>query len=237
MARSAGTARADADTARTTSGSARPRGGTARGGTGLGPADRSDDRREQILLAAAQVIGDRGFGHTRIADVARTAGVSSALVLYYFQTRDRLLTEALRFSEDVFYETMSAHLDALATPTQRLSELITLSCAPRTRPDLPASWMLWLDLWSQAVRHPEAARHRAELDTRWRAVVVAIVHDGQARGDFGAADADRFALALTSLLDGLAVQVILEDPVVTPFAAISIAGDLCRLWLGVDLPT
>ena len=30
-------------------------------------------------------------------------GASSALVIYYFGTKDRLLTDALRYSEDLFY--------------------------------------------------------------------------------------------------------------------------------------
>ena len=59
-----------------------------------------DLRREQMLRAAAELIGERGFSETRIADVARRAGASPALVIYYFGTKDQLLTEALRFSED-----------------------------------------------------------------------------------------------------------------------------------------
>ena len=42
----------------------------------------------------------RGYADTRIADVAEHAGTSPALVIYYFKTRDQLLTEALRYSED-----------------------------------------------------------------------------------------------------------------------------------------
>ena len=57
-----------------------------------------DLRREQMLRAAAEIIGERGFSETRIADVAARADASPALVIYYFGTKDRLLTEALRFS-------------------------------------------------------------------------------------------------------------------------------------------
>lgn len=57
-----------------------------------------------MLRAAAELICERGFGDTRIADVAKRAGVSSALVIYYFGTRDRLLVDALRYSEESFYE-------------------------------------------------------------------------------------------------------------------------------------
>ena len=56
-------------------------------------ADTADQRREQMLRAAIEVIEERGFPETRIADVAARAGTSPALVIYYFKTKDQLLTE------------------------------------------------------------------------------------------------------------------------------------------------
>src|SRR5579875_4069268 len=58
----------------------------------------ADGRREQMLRAALEVIAERGYPETRITDVAAQAGISAALVIYYFKTRDQLLTEAIRFS-------------------------------------------------------------------------------------------------------------------------------------------
>ena len=63
-------------------------------------AQVTEQRREQMLRAALEVIVARGYADTRIADVAEHAGTSPALVIYYFKTRDQLLTEALRYSED-----------------------------------------------------------------------------------------------------------------------------------------
>ena len=56
----------------------------------------ADVRRDQMLVAAAHLIAERGFSDTRIADVADRVGASPALVIYYFGTKDSLLTEALR---------------------------------------------------------------------------------------------------------------------------------------------
>src|ERR1700753_4410729 len=73
----------------------------AQNGTGQSPTAR----REQLLRAALEIIVTRGYADTRIADVAEHAGISPALVIYYFKTRDQLLTEALRYSEDAWYAT------------------------------------------------------------------------------------------------------------------------------------
>ena len=57
-----------------------------------------------MLRAAAEVMSERGFAETRIADVAARAGASSPLVIYYFGTKDRLLLDALRYSETSLFE-------------------------------------------------------------------------------------------------------------------------------------
>jgi AcrR family transcriptional regulator len=193
-----------------------------------------DDRREQMLRAAIEVIGERGFPDTRIADVGRRVGASSALVIYYFGTKDRLLTEALRYSEDLFYAEVAQRLAAIDGAKDKLEALVRLSCNNEPMGGLPGSWVLWLDLWAQAVRHPEVSRDREELDQRWRNQIADIVRVGQASGEFAKVDPDAFALLFSSLLDGLVVQVALGDSTVSQQVAIDISMGLCSRELGFD---
>ncbi len=98
--------------------------------------EQNEARRIEMLRAAAELICERGFGDTRIADVAKRAGVSSALVIYYFGTRDRLLVDALRYSEESFYEAAEKMLAEVPSLRERLSLLIQWTCVPegaRTR--------------------------------------------------------------------------------------------------------
>ena len=87
-------------------------------------------------------------------------------------------------------------------------------------PDLGA---LWMDLWARSVRHAAVGRVRGEFDARWRRVIAGTVADGQAAGDFADIDAEEFATALAALLDGLRVQLVLDDPAVDPPTAVRIA--------------
>ena len=60
-------------------------------------------------------------------------------------------------------------------------------------------------------------KDRIELDQRWRDTIAQVVRDGQAAGEIGrSVDADDFAITFSALLDGLSIQVALEDPVVDP---------------------
>ena len=134
-----------------------------------------------MLRAAAELICERGFGDTRIADVAKRAGVSSALVIYYFGTRDRLLVDALRYSEESFYEAAEKMLAEVPSLRERLSLLIKWTCVPEADNEIPGAWGLWFDLWAQAFRHDEVKAGRVELDARWRAMIVDAVKSAELR--------------------------------------------------------
>jgi AcrR family transcriptional regulator len=192
----------------------------------------SDDRREQMLRAAMDVIAERGFADTRISDVGRRAGASSALVIYYFGTKDRLLTEALRYSEDLFYAECARRLDAVEGARAKLEELVRVCCANEALDGLASSWVLWSDMWAQAVRRPDLSRDREQLDQRWRDMVADILREGVASGEFAGVDVDEFALVLTALLDGLLVQVTLGDPTVSPARATDVTMRLAARELG-----
>src|SRR5580693_1795362 len=193
--------------------------GSAGSGGGAKAADgkAAEQRREQLLRAALDVIVNRGYADTRIADVAEHAGTSPALVIYYFKTRDQLLTEALRYSEDQWYATGLERLEAIATAAGRLAELITTT-------GKPTEWLLWLDLWALSPRNPGVAAVRRKFDERWRQTIETTVLTGQEAGEFSATvDAREFAVTLSAMLDGMAVQIALEDPDVPPARAYDLA--------------
>src|ERR1700678_1994355 len=133
----------------------------AGGSAGSHDGKAAEQRRAQLLRAALDAIVSRGYADTRIADVAEHAGTSPALGIYYFKTRDQLLTEPLRYSEDQWYETGLERLAAIATAAGRLAELIAMTCLPDTDPGTttgkPTEWLLWLDLWGLSPRHPGGA--------------------------------------------------------------------------------
>jgi AcrR family transcriptional regulator len=190
-------------------------------------------RREQLLRSALEVIVARGYADTRIADVAEHAGTSPALVIYYFKTRDQLLTEALRYSEDAWYAAGTQRLASITTAAGRLTELIAMTCLPGTDPAQRSEWLLWLDLWALSPRNQGVATVRRKFDERWREEISATVLSGQESGEFSVAiDASEFAVTLSALLDGMAVQIALEDPDVPPSRAYDLAMRYAASQLG-----
>jgi AcrR family transcriptional regulator len=194
-------------------------------------ADSPDSRRSQMLRAALDVLVERGFPDTRIADVAERAQVSPALVIYYFKTKDRLLTKAMRYAEDLWYADGARRLAVLPTAAARLEEIVAMSCIPEEE-QVHESWAIWLDLWATALRHPEVRRVREEFDEHWRETISRIVREGQASGEFAEVDAEDFAVGFSATLDGFAVQIALDDPVVTAGRAFELSMRFAARELG-----
>jgi AcrR family transcriptional regulator len=193
----------------------------------------ADARRDQMLAAAATLIAERGFSDTRIADVAERVGASPALVIYYFGTKDSLLTEALRWSERSFYAATEEMLRSTPKLRKRLELLVEWTLVPDKQTALTGDWGLWFDLWAQAFRHPEVKKDRAELDLQWRDLIARVVQAGIDAGEIEKLDVETFAIMWGSLLDGLVVQVALDDPVVDAERARKVALDVAAKELGL----
>ena len=192
-------------------------------------------RRMQMLEAAAEVIGERGLCDTRVADVAERAGLSAALVVYYFGTKEKLLTEALAFADDRFYLDAFHELTGIGGARERLVRLIELACPQIEGSGNDGYWALWVELWSRALRNAEAARKREALDRRWRNTIAEVVREGQREREFGPRDPNRFATHLAALMDGLALQVLLRDSEVSSESMREICLEEAARQLGFDL--
>jgi AcrR family transcriptional regulator len=181
----------------------------ARSGTAKAP----EERRRRILGATVGVVRERGFAGTRVSDIAAAADTSSGLVLYHFGSLAGALTEALTGVEDAFYTELERGLAGAPGPVQRLRLMAELGSGSG-----PAvgDWTLWLELWVRALRDGTARAARESLDRRWRATLREVVDEGTRSGVFHPRDAAATTVRLACLMDGLAIQLALHDPGMTP---------------------
>jgi AcrR family transcriptional regulator len=194
----------------------------------------ADTRRAQMLAAALDVISERGFADTRIADVAERIGISPALVIYYFKTKDQLLTEAIRHYEDTWYAEGKRRMDELPTAAKRIEEFVAMNLLPDQDPELDSDWTLWLEFWVQAVRNADVAVVRRQSDERWREVLVSLTLEGQQSGEFKGIDPHEFSIFVSALMDGLTVPIALRDPVLDPVGAFELSMRYISQHLGFE---
>ncbi len=174
----------------------------------------ADDRpaaRERILAAAVQRIASDGIDGVRIARIAMDAGVSPPLVHYHFDSRETLLAEALRYS---YTRAGDARISTgelpAATHAERLRSMIG-QCLPAT-PELAEDWVLWVELWLRAVRHPELRPVAEELYARLREWFADEISAGVESGEFEAGiDVEAVTDRTLALLDGFGVRTLIGD--------------------------
>lgn len=168
-----------------------------------GPAsDQESQRTAEILAAACKVIARAGAGRLSLDEVAREAGVSKALVLYYFRSRKRLLARAYLFADARGLSRVREQVESLPTAAQRLAAILRLYFEPD--PEIDEEWILWSELTAGAVFEPElrdAAQQAFAAFSTWLAGIIeeAIV-EGSADPD---TDSHLAALELMGLIDGL----------------------------------
>jgi AcrR family transcriptional regulator len=172
--------------------------------------------RERILHAACELIAERGIGGARIAQIAKAAGVSTALVHYHFQTREVLLSEALDYAFDL---ASAVRLRATGengdngdggSAARRLADVVEQSL-PVTDPGR-REWQLWAELWLGAARDPSLRPIAAQMYARYRTWIAAAVAEGVAAGEFAPVDPVKTADLAMALIDGLGLRVLLGDP-------------------------
>ncbi|MGW7255434.1 TetR/AcrR family transcriptional regulator [Streptomyces sp. NPDC054834] len=161
------------------------------------------ERREELLRAAVEQIEARGVAAVRIADVAAVLGVSNALVLYHFSTKEKLVAAAFTHAA----EGDLAHLRKLLG--RRTSALRRLRAAVRwyAPTGQAKGWRLWIEGWAVALREPALREVTRDLDRQWKAAIAEVIAEGVGAGEFDCPDPAATAMRLTALLDGLAVQL------------------------------
>jgi AcrR family transcriptional regulator len=161
------------------------------------------ERREELLRAAIGQIEARGVAAVRIADVASALGVSNALVLYHFSTKEKLVAAAFTHAAEDDLAHLRKLLGRRTTALRRLRSAVRWY-APTGQ---AKGWRLWIEGWAAALREPVLQEVTRDLDRRWKAALAEVIAEGVAAGEFRCPDPLGTALRLTALLDGLAVQL------------------------------
>ena len=164
--------------------------------------DGAGDRREAILVAAAQVISRSGVRGLRVEEVASEAGVSPPLLYYHFASRQGLIRAALERASDkapsaALRDETSARSGYEAVEAAMLAELDD----DRTVRD---NAIVWGEVSASAVFEPELREDVKRVTETWSSTVAEAIARGVEDGSIRAGiDPEQAAEVLITLVDGL----------------------------------
>ncbi|MFI0482719.1 TetR/AcrR family transcriptional regulator [Actinomadura sp. 9N215] len=172
---------------------------TAEQDTADGRRLRGQRRRAQIIDATLAIVRRDGASGVTHRTVAKEAGITTSLTVYYFATLDDLLLAALTSVTEAYTQRIRELIDTQADPIDGLTHLIAESAGPGRERALAER-----ELSTLAARRP-ALRPVAR---RWRDNVADL-----ARTQTDDPDAIE---AFVALSDGLCTALLLDDKEADP---------------------
>ncbi|MDR6868136.1 AcrR family transcriptional regulator [Microbacterium resistens] len=171
---------------------------------------RGNARRERIIEAAVRRFAHNGYDKTRIADIARDAGMTDAGLIHHFPTKNDLFMAVIRRREAVFTPVMADEVRTVA------DMIVAFNVGVRSATSEP-DYVLFRAMLSGASvldDHPATA-HLAMRLTESLEVLVPFVARGIVSGELlPDQDPRAIVLQLLALNDGIRAQwALLPDEV------------------------
>jgi AcrR family transcriptional regulator len=126
--------------------------------------DGQNDRKTEILYAAAHLFIEKGFRASSLEDVAEQFGFKRQAIYYYFSSKEELLYEILSYTMDVHEATVARVLESTAEAEERLLRLVRTQVIDITTRERDGEFSILLD----NEIHELSAEHRQEINRRRR---------------------------------------------------------------------
>lgn len=72
-------------------------------------------KRERILNAGYQIFGRHGYRKAATADIAKAAGISKAMLFYYFTSKKEMYLDLMQESSDLLVDTIYMNPESIST--------------------------------------------------------------------------------------------------------------------------
>jgi AcrR family transcriptional regulator len=142
--------------------------------------NRSRQRSSEILAAAIRVFAREGVARARINDIAAEAGVPSASIYDYFDTKEELAYAVPIRQQTEFFAEFERQARGLVTARECLTHFLWLTTDfARRHPDWAR--VLYLEVWPSVLIRESRVRH--VLDDYGRVVVRLLIEGGE-RGEW-----------------------------------------------------
>jgi TetR/AcrR family transcriptional repressor of bet genes len=161
-------------------------------------------RRKAMVEAAIIEIGEAGSLDVTVSQIARRAGMSSALAHHYFGSKDQMFLAAMRHILKLFGQSVRRRMVDANTPIERVHAIIDASfAADQFAPEVVAAW---LNFYVLALQSGAASRLLQVYARRLHSNLLTNL-----RQIFDAPTAQSVAQGLAALIDGFYIRHALQD--------------------------
>lgn len=182
-------------------------------------------RRQALIDAAIATIGERGSLDVTVSQIARRAGVSSALAHHYFGNKEQLIIATMRHLLSELLIGVRRELAGATTPRARVSAIVRANFGPEQFAS--STIAAWLVFYVLAQESPQARHlwsvYSRRLSSNLRHALKQLT---------GTRHAARIAEGTAALIDGLYIRNALGEVGPDASREIALVEDYVDLQLG-----
>lgn len=171
--------------------------------------EREAERRLALLKAAFREVAEKGFADVTLDDIARRAGVSKGVTLYYFSSKEDLFRRLFGWLVDSIHARMREAITAAPGPVEKVRALVAITFPSPSKNR--AFFRAFVDFCGLAARREGFREVTARFYEGCRQIDGAIVEDGMRRGIFTSREPVAAASTVRAIFDGLMMQWLAES--------------------------
>jgi TetR/AcrR family transcriptional repressor of bet genes len=193
-----------------------------------------DVRRQQLIEATIGVLAQKGYASLTVADVARSAGLSAGIVIFHFETKEKLLAATLEALADEYHRNWrAAQGQAGPEPAARLQAI--LLCDFNEQIYTGRKLAAWIAFWGETQGRPTYDEICYARDMERHEVLCGLVRDVISEGNYSH-DAETTQHALDALGEGLWLGVVTASSRVEPWVSARQAREVIISTLSAFFP-
>jgi TetR/AcrR family fatty acid metabolism transcriptional regulator len=165
-------------------------------------------KQVRLLRSTYRLIGSKGMKRLTLEDVADDAGVSKAVIVYYFKSKENLVLRTMRWVLAQVADRIQEVTAPAATPEARVRAMIDAIFVDPVRNR--NFYLAYTDLVEYAARAERFQELSGEFHTIVEATYADVIRLGVERDTFEARDLEEGAKIVRAIIDGLFVQWLQE---------------------------
>ena len=175
------------------------------------PREETARKRRDILRAATEVFGNKGYAKGSLAEIAELVGMTHAGVLHHFGSKDALLLEVLVYRDETDVEHLEGH--HIPDGLDLFRHLVTTARLNEDRPGIIQAFAV-LSAESVTDDHPAKEFFRTRYETLRGEVREALVSICDVTDPPEAEAIDSAVASVIAVMDGLQIQWLLDPTAV-----------------------
>jgi AcrR family transcriptional regulator len=159
-----------------------------------------------LIRSAYKVMGEKGLRHLSLQDVADEAGVSKAILPYYFDSKENLILLTMRWVLARVAQRIRQAIEEVESAEKKVSAMVdAIFVSPESNRRF---YLVFFDFLGYAARNERFADVSATFHEICNGLYAEVITAGQEEGVFNLRDAREDAAVVRALVDGLFTQWI-----------------------------